>query len=374
MNQPVRDMPMRRSRGRRAFTLVELVTAASLMTVMMLGVVQIFAIVTQAAGDARGIHFAQEQGRAALDCIGRDIRGLTRDGYMRIIIAEYNPTVATQITHPTSSLHTARPTVPGTAPSTGPILNPDSPAANSYRWYARDTLAFVSVGPREEPDIHNNNNTWKAAAAEVVYTGNVQTPNAAFRVVTAGSDTSTVPNVDARRGILGRGVWVLGGFTAGAADDWDDRSAGTSTMPSFLCNLVPNLVSANADRIAKQGGGDSATAAWVRVSPFLTSTGAVVQGSDASSANPWTLRRVLTCCTSEFLVEYLDTSVSPPIWTGGDRKVRLWDTSDLSRKPYPRAIRVTIAIHSPDDQGGETGPSGRYEGYAIQEVFFIGDS
>jgi len=70
--------------GAAAFTLVELVTAASLMTIMMLGVVEIFGIITETASEADAIHFAQQQARAVFDHLDRDLRGMTREGYLKI--------------------------------------------------------------------------------------------------------------------------------------------------------------------------------------------------------------------------------------------------------------------------------------------------
>ena len=127
------------SPGARAFTLVELVTAVSIMTIIMIGVVEIFAIVTQTATEAEAIHGAYQQMRATLDRLNRDLRGITPEGYLKIT----------------------------TTTPTGGDSN-----------YHSDALAFVSVGrhsgiyndPQEPPR--------RAGAAEILYTTNAATPSA----------------------------------------------------------------------------------------------------------------------------------------------------------------------------------------------------
>ena len=128
------------------------------MTVIMLGVVQVFGIVMQTASDAEGIHFAQQQLRALLNRLHNDLRGMTREGYLKIIKLQANEPVYT----------------------TGP--------------YSRDTLAFVTIGRCASAFAEP---AYEGTAAEVGYTNNVRTPDNPINV--------DGRPVDARRGILGRG-------------------------------------------------------------------------------------------------------------------------------------------------------------------------
>jgi len=281
-----------------AFTLVELVTAASLMTVMMIGVVQIFAIVTQTAGDAEGLQFAMEQGRSFFDTLHRDVQGLTRDGYLRI----------------------------------GKL----SPGG-----YSCDTLAMTSVGlwsgvwapTGPQPIAH---------AAEVVYTRNVLTPDTRLTV-----DTTALNNE--RCGILGRGQWLFGG--PGAAGNGEDYAKVSTLCGLFNQPGVPNPTNRYVDP-------RSDLVVWP------------VKSASGTSDHPPSLQRVMACRASEFYVEYLayDTTKGDYDWQTVGRDCWVGNNSK-----YPIAIRVTIAIHDPGDR--KVLPTGdtRFRGYAMQEVFWIGD-
>jgi type II secretory pathway pseudopilin PulG len=285
------------SHGARAFTLVELVTAASIMTIVMIGVVEIFGIVTQTATDAEAIHGAHQQMRATLDRLNRDLRGITPEGYIRI---DANETT-------------------GTSGETKP--------------YATNSLAFVSVGRyfgAYDPQ------TCRAGAAEILYTTNVRTPDTFLKIKV---DTKVV-TVDHRRGVLARSAWLMSGqFDINAAEDQDKAKA------SYLGNLYASLGGTSPLSVGRPS---------TSVVPFLPGdTGT----PDAS------LRRIMTTGTSEFFVEYWDDASSS------------WKNETKTFSPgseRPRAIRVTLAVHSPDDRG-PLPAGGRYEGYALQETFWLGN-
>ena len=78
------------------------------------------------------------------------------------------------------------------------------------------------------------------------------------------------------------------------------------------------------------------------------------------------VRRVMTTCTSGFFVEYWDGSnwQHPP----PEEPNKTFNPGDSD---WPRAIRVTLTVHDPDDRG-PLPADGRYKGYALQEVFWIG--
>ena len=328
--------------GRRSgFTLVELVTSASLMTVLMLGVVQVFAIITQTASEAEGVHFAQQQLRAMFDRLHQDLRGMTREGYLKI----------------------------------RPFLSSD-PVNPTVR-YQRDTLAFVTIGRCTSTFASQ---PYEGTAAEVVYTSNVRTPNTLLKVDTAGGAGQLV---DARRGILGRGQWIMAGGTGGGtASDYEDRS-----RLAYLCNLFTNQqqtgggVGGGEDRITKGGQ-------HLVVYPWTATEG-------LPSQHPETLKRVMASCVSEFYVEVFDSEAGGTANPGGSNQgpgtptkyfkslagnyAWSWNPGGTEPfKPWPRAIRVTVAVHDPADSG----PPQRYgdgitlrpfRGFALQEVFWLGD-
>jgi len=271
---------------------VELVTAASIMTIIMIGVVEIFAVVTQTAAEAEAMHGAYQQMRATLDRLNCDLRGITPEGYLKIT----------------------------TATPTGGDSN-----------YHSDTLAFVSVGRYSG----TYDQDCRAGAAEIIYTTNVTTPTSFLTI-----DGKTV---DPRRGVLARSAWLMSGQSDSSAAETQDKAKA-----SYLGELYASL-----------GGTSSLSVnrAQTKVTPFLPGdTGT----PDAS------VRRIMTTGTSEFFVEY-----------GYDGKN--WKHETKTFKPgdsdWPRALRVTLAVHDPDDRGplppSPPGP-GRFQGYALQEVFWIG--
>ncbi|MGB2755687.1 MAG: hypothetical protein WBD75_07930 [Phycisphaerae bacterium] len=278
------------SHGARAFTLVELVTAASIMTIIMIGVVEIFAVVTQTAAEAEAIHGAYQQMRATLDRLNRDLRGITREGPLQISAA---------------------------LPTGGDLK------------YHSDALAFVSVGRHFGAYDPEN---CQAGAAEILYTTRVRTPTDFLRI-------GTNP-VDSRRGVLARSAWLMGGDPDTSATETQDNAKAP-----YLGDLYASL------------GGTAPL--WVgrvstEVTPFLPGdTGT----PDAS------VRRVMTTGTSEFFVEYWDNASSK--WTKGTKTFNPGDSD------WPRAIRVTLAVHDPGDRGPPPA-DGRFKGYALQEVFWIG--
>ena len=167
----------------RGFTLVELVTAAAIMSVVMLGVIEVFSIVTRTAAEAQAVQGASQQMRAALDRLNRDLRGLTAEGYLRIDNA---------------------------VPTTGG----DSK-------YHSDVLAFATIGQAYGT---YNPDSCIADAAEVVYTTKVATPDA-FRQIAGQA-------VDYRRGVLARSAWLISGTAANAYESEDTSKA------AWLGNLL----------------------------------------------------------------------------------------------------------------------------------------
>jgi type II secretory pathway pseudopilin PulG len=291
------------SHGARAFTLVELVTAASIMTIIMIGVVEIFTVVTQTAAEAEAIHGAYQQMRATLDRLNRDLRGITREGPLQI----------------------------STALPTG--------GDSEYR---SDALAFVSVGKH----FGTYNQTCRAGAAEVLYTTNVETPP---DLDTAGyflkinkvgdkNEPDEDQNLDYRRGVLARSTWLMSGTD-------DSPSLPLEQKDTFKFAWLGQLFG-SADNALPVGP--------TKVVPFLPGSG--------DPPNP-TVRRVMTTGTSEFSVEYGDGTN----WQHNTKTFKPGDSD------WPKAIRVTLAVHDPDDRGPLPAGKNRYEGYALQETFWLGN-
>jgi hypothetical protein len=328
--------PTRRSGLRRAFTLVELVTATSLMTIMMLGVVQIFAIITQTAGDAQGIQFAQEQARAVFDVLHRDLRGIDRvNGYLRIV------------------------TLPNTTSAV-------AASAMSTTAYATDLLALESVGPtmgcwHKQTSGGSTDAAHpypESSASEIVYTRNVLTDTARLQVAVPGQTSVTV---DERRGILGRGQWLIIPPRGGTSKDANDYSCGW--FPADFATT--NNVAKYHTRVDDQYGSKTLT-----VAPVTYLLGA--SSYQTLLADSPSLRRVAASCTSEFLIEYLTYVISSG--TGSYQ----WVRCDFRSGPgvfafNPKALRITVAIHDPDDRKPLASGAGRFRGYAMQEVFWLGD-
>jgi len=320
--------------GARAFTLVELVTAATLMTVMMLGVIQIFAIVTETAGEAEGIQFAHEQLRALFDRLHRDTRGLSREGYLRII-----PQI-----------------IRGTTPYT--VNPPTTWPTNSE--YAADALALTPIGSCYQSDSRNS---YRAGAAEVVYTTSTQTPGSVLQVKPVEAGALTFP-VDPRRGILSRAEWLLGGAGGSSSDD-DVRSAA-----AFLCNLFanPGSTTSTSTTTSSTSRPYLAPGGYAKVWPWTNFAGA--------SEKPWSLHRVMASCASEFYVEYFDADKDQ--WSRGEvvfNPSKVWGKAvgDTVFKPIRvTAIRITAAVHDPSDRS-PLPTTDRAKGYALQEVFWISD-
>jgi hypothetical protein len=317
---------------------VELVTATSLMTVMMIGVIQIFAIITQTAGDAQGLQYALEQERAVFDMLHRDFDGMTHEGYLRIAKAWFQTNTNSDRTA------TAWTTPPATAAppklDAAPVL---PPVPNVETWCACDTLAFTTVGYFEGMWDATNK---KATGAEVVYTNNVLTPTTFLKVVpTSGATAIPVEN---RRGVLGRGVWMLSG-PAGLGGDLDDQSKAGCMAELAIDTTKARSSSSN-----------------LIIYPIASTSGA--------SDNQNSLKRVMACCTSEFFVEYYDSFKD--VWVNPTSNLQWGAFASADPKLWPqrpRAIRVTVACHDPHDRHLLQVNENRFHGYALQEVFWISD-
>ncbi len=337
-------MPVPRTAKRAGgFTLVELVTAASLMTVMMLGVVEIFGIITTTANEAEGIHFAQQQMRAFFDRLHADIRGMTREGYLII--------------------RQGRLREQGDSYSYEP--QPAADELGTGGAYACDTLAFVTVGPQRsqlrDPPVEAN-------CAEVVYTNYVKTPNQVLQVPGVGGGTKYLTP---RRGILARGVYLLDGDSrrGSGAPAQEDQS-----FWDWLCDLFseanpPLTQNLAIQTVLRRAGGN-----YLTVWPWLEQRSA--SGFVTAPNMAGTLNRVMACCVSEFYVDVFDPEHTDNQWFRADDELYVWSKefqADSWRQTWPRAIRVTVAVHDPGDTSEPPPGQSRFRGYAMQETYWLGD-
>jgi hypothetical protein len=412
------------SAARRAFTLVELVTAASLMTVIMVGVVEIFSIVTQTAGDAEGMVFAQSQARAFFDRLHNELRGMTREGYLRIVHNSINAI-------PDAS---GRYVLAGPQPTTGDpkvINNGDKPNADlADRYYAADSIGFVSVGQFSSTFTQTNLNP---SLAEVLYSNNVISSKTVLSVSTTAAGGSAYGNgvaVNPRRGILARGQWLFGVGQAASANDLVDNGAAKFLSDMLATQPAPAKFSPSPtvaaavwpttalDRVSIAKTNPGMSAGYLMVTPWISQLG--------MDDRPPTLRRVLASCCSEFYVEAYDpggsqdlpvplnfpSGANPLLWGSAAGRgttaftslpmmvngaavndvafywsTNQWPIAKTNTYPagsattfsnlrtWPKAIRVTIALHDPSETRplSATSTDKRFRGMAMQEIFWITD-
>jgi type II secretory pathway pseudopilin PulG len=371
----------------RAFTLVELVTAASLMTIMMIGVVQIFGVITQTAGQAEGLSFAQQQARVILDNLNRDLRGMTREGYLTIT----HNTIA-----PVSGVD-GRFYCTNTPNALLPTDTNKTPDPESV--YFCDTLAFVTIGRFSstwntvtDPTTNQKKGS-PGGAAEVVYTNYVQTSDLVLRATTADVTSSTSP-MNPRKGLLARGMWLWSNDPRSGREEQDGQDKPDwDSLSEMFARQDGGRGAGN--KISAPGSTTQPHVAlpWVTVWPWKPD-----DASSGSTTNLPSLRHVLASCVSEFYVEVFnpdgdDDYPFPPRsftdarnWRMGPPGLLGINTTETYRwaapvtnpanlRPlgtWPRAIRVTVAIHDPSDTR-PLKPGKRAEGYGFQETYWITD-
>ena len=341
--------------AQRAFTLVELVTAASLMTIMMIGVVQVFGIITQTAADAEGLSFAQQQARVLFDRLNRDVRGMTREGYLYIAHNAIVPSGTDRYIRATTAQVPTDPDPWDPAPGT----------VTPSKSYFCDTLAFVTIGQcwsvwwsADDPQTNTRRGA-PGAAAEVVYTSNVPTPTNVLQASCFG----VAPKENPRKGILARGQWMwTENPQAGGAQENVD-TPGTATLADLFATQA-------GDRPAKATlvGGPTA-APVVKVWPWKV--------GESTSYTP-SLRRVVSSCVSEFYVEVFNPKGDDA--AGDALQWKMAATPFITPvthrwkqlASWPRAIRVTVAFHDPADKK-PLRSAARAQGYAFQEIFWLTD-
>jgi len=167
---------------------------------------------------------------------------------------------------------------------------------------------------------------------------------------------------------------MMTGRPGGSGGNLDDRS---DSNVLYLCDMFEDQQKSGGgsdDRISKMG--------WhLQVYPWT-----VIEGLPSQHAE--TLRRVMASCVSEFYVEtfnppagggattdYFQNIAGTYTWRGAT------GATTLHTHTWPRAIRVTIAVHDPGDtspperygSGSGTGQVKPFRGFVLQEVFWLGD-
>ncbi len=308
--------PTGRRGARGGFTLVELVTAAALMSMMMVGVIEVFQIITEAAAEAEAISYSQQQLRGLFDTLHRDMRGLTREGYLKI-----DTNYCTRTSNPTQGT--------GTTAS-----------------YAVHSLRFVSIGAWD--GIFESRGETHGTAAEVCYTANVTyVPGnpSSFRQVQGRSQKE-----DIRRGVIARGAWIMGG-SPGAGGDVDDAS-----QAPYLAHVF-------------SGGASGRANEYVYISPWLEGEGLPDE--------PETLRRVMATCAGEFYVEYWDEVGGSGTWRSQNKS---WTPTTPGEWPRAIRVTASVhdpedtsAPNVIRNASGQVVSEERHRGFALQEVFWVSD-
>jgi hypothetical protein len=268
--------------------------------------------------------------RGLFDQLHRDLRGLTRDGYLRI---EANWSIPEK--------------KPDLGPNVWQMCEPvaTKPGAEAYAVY---TLAFTSVGqwgPTFTGQVGE-----PGAVAEVLYTSFTKTPDDYLNL--AGRKWANTPEPireDPRRGVLSRAIWVMDGVNRQGAGLWYNCSDA-----AFLAEILNGQRSRYPDP-------------HVPVAPLAAGLPPPV--------NADSLRRVMVTCASEFYVEYWLEEWKADHWEGRwESATKEWNRDS---PVWPKALRITAVVHDPGDIGpAELDSSGnpkRHRGYALQEVFWLGD-
>ena len=83
----------------------------------------------------------------------------------------------------------------------------------------------------------------------------------------------------------------------------------------------------------------------------------------------------MASCTSEFLVDMwlADLNSSAGGWYRLGSTFMPYSTTGANANRWPLALRVTVVVHDPTATGTLPEDRKRFQGYALQEVFYLGD-
>jgi len=157
---------IRKTRHAGGFTLIEMMAAAGIVVAMMVGIVAVFRMATDAVLETNDKHEVYQRARGIFSALARDIACLSTDGYLRI---------ATKLQSGKAGEGT----------------------------YDADLLVFTTTGVFPSVNLDDMPpNTPPAPAAEVVYTSYVNSPDSLLTYPWDDGQKHTI-----RKGILARAVY-----------------------------------------------------------------------------------------------------------------------------------------------------------------------
>ncbi len=150
----------RRRRPAGAFTLVEIVAAMALAVLIMLGMVQVFKMASEAVSNTEATTDSYQMARGIFSGLQKDLLGFTPEGYLYVQPQRiFNPHGRTCTADRTPTCRKEL----GTNPSGSESME------TTKHWYNFDTLAFTAVGRNVEMGL-GSNNPEESSSAEIVYT------------------------------------------------------------------------------------------------------------------------------------------------------------------------------------------------------------
>jgi len=356
----------RRRRPAGAFTLVEIVAAMALSVIIMLGMVQVFKMASEAVTNTEAVTDSHQMARGILSLMQQDLMCFSNDGYLYILPQR--------------------------------IANPHISDDNIKYWYNFDTLIFTAVGRFKEMGT-GSANPQESSSAEIMYSyarrDNPDAPDSSLPG--APSDQGPNPwdgtpfnNKDPRgvclirKAFLGAGQMSGGSILPGGPVtgprscfimmQQENKWKSTPSYRISPMRITGNSGYGNMAQIvdaSEESGFDSNVNYIIgdRVSEFMVEIWAYGNG-ELGWQRPWPAG------------EPGKTDGSPHyLWAGtrrnpeGEVTCRYPPaTTDVTHHHYtmPRMIRVTLVVHPHNDQAplGDQGYGGKkYRGDVFRQVF-----
>ena len=350
----------RRSAG--AFTLVEIVAAMALAVIIMLGIVQVFKMASEAVTNTESTTDSYQMARGIFTMLRQDLMRFSNEGYLYVLPQRiFNP-------HGRECTVDRRPAVnclsrigrnPG-AISGGTIVN-----AQTDDWFEFDTLIFTAVGRFVEMGL-GSKNPQESCFAEIMYS---YARRAASGATTSPWSGTAFKNTDPRGVCLVRKAFLGAGEMTGSTSP---LGPVTGTRSSFIMMQQENTWSASPK---------------YRISPMrVGSTGygnmAQIIDADEKAGVDSNVNYVIGERVSEFMVEIWGYSADkyqwlrPPgephkkdgsphfLWSGTRRNPEGKVTYNYTfrnniprakRETYynymmPKMLRVTVVVHPHTDK------------------------
>ncbi len=336
----------RQRRPAGAFTLVEIVAAMALSVLIMLGMVQVFKMASEAVTNTEATTDSHQMARGIFTILHQDLMSFSNEGYLYIL-----PQL---------------------------IKNPHASDPDIEDWYNFDTLIFTAVGRFREMGT-GSANPQESCFAEIMY-------SYALRATSSGTPSpwngTAFKNTDPRGVCLIRKAFLGAGEMTGSTSP---LGPVTGTRSCFIMMQGENTWTASPRyRISPMRGGS-------------TGYGDMAQRVDADEKNDFdsNVNYIIGERVSEFMVEawgYKDGKfrwvrpLGEPIekdgsphflWCGTRRnpKGKLTEgTANYYHYMMPKMLRVTVVVHPHNDKAPlEDQPyanqSKKYRGEVFRQVF-----